>query len=341
MGKLTKPKPKPKPGSAGGSARAKSLSPTERKAAASKAATARWKTPVATHNGEVCIGELVIPCYVLPDGRRLLSRKRMVQSLGMSPGGTPKNGKPKKEGVDRLERFATGDRLRGFMGADLITKLREPVTFRTPGKGGATVYGYEATILADICDAVLRARADGVLQRQQEHIAKQCEILVRGFARIGIIALVDEATGYQYERSRDALALILETFIAKELAQWVKTFPDDFYREIKRLRGLPTSQGNPSYFGHLTNDIVYARLAPGVLDELRSKNPKNTKGHRGARHHQHLTRTVGHPKLQSHLHAIVTLMKVSDDWEQFIAMLNRTHPKYGDSLLLPFTVPAP
>jgi hypothetical protein len=54
-------------------------------------------------------------------------------------------------------------------------------------------------------------------RKQQEHIAKQAEILVRGFAGVGIIALVDEATGYQQDRARDALSRILEAFIAKEL----------------------------------------------------------------------------------------------------------------------------
>jgi len=53
-----------------------------------------------------------------------------------------------------------------------------------------------------LCETVLQARKDGKLQSQQMHIAEQCEILVRGFARVGIIALVDEATGYQDYRSR-------------------------------------------------------------------------------------------------------------------------------------------
>ena len=64
-----------------------------------------------------------------------------------------------------------------------------------------------------------------MLQKQQEHVAKQAEILVRGFARIGIIALVDEATGYQRDREKDALAKILQAWVAKEIQAWVQTFP--------------------------------------------------------------------------------------------------------------------
>ena len=72
--------------------------------------------------------------------------------------------------------------------------IENPIKFRHSG-GGGIAFGYPATILADICDVVLAARQAGELQKQQEHIAQQCEILVRGFARVGIIALVDEATG--------------------------------------------------------------------------------------------------------------------------------------------------
>ena len=46
----------------------------------------------------------------------------------------------------------------------------------------------------------------GKLLPSQRHVAEQCRILLHGFANVGIIALVDEATGYQDARARDALA---------------------------------------------------------------------------------------------------------------------------------------
>ena len=78
---------------------------------------------------------------------------------------------------------------------------------------------------------ILEARKEGALTGRQQHIAERCEIIVRGFARVGIIALIDEATGYQADRARDALAKILEAFVTKELRRWVKTFPADFYEK--------------------------------------------------------------------------------------------------------------
>src|SRR6185312_6528107 len=113
-----------------------------------------------------------------------------------------------------------------FINNDMMLLIQHPIRFRH-SSGGGVAFGYPATLLADICDAVLAARKAGVLQKQQEHIAAQAEILVRGFARVGIIALVDEATGYQRDRAADALSKILEAFIEKELQPWVKTFTTD------------------------------------------------------------------------------------------------------------------
>lgn len=212
--------------------------------------------------------------------------------------------------------------------------MAEPVKFRAP-IGGKLVYGYPATILADICDAVLAARKAGVLLKHQEHIADRCEILIRAFARVGIIALVDEATGFQRDRAKDALTRILEAFIAKELQPWLRTFPSDFYQETYRLRDMEYPNDTvqrPRYFGLLTNDIVYDRLAPGVLEELKLRNPKRESGKAaGRRRHKYfqwLTTQKGYPKLREHFGSVVAIMKLSSDWYDFRAKLDRLHPSY-------------
>ena len=111
--------------------------------------------------------------------------------------------------------------------------LDNPIRFLTPSGIG---HGYPASILVDLCTAVLSARDAGALKTSQAHIALRADILIRGLATVGIIALVDEATGYQEVREQRALATILERFIAKELQPWTKTFPYEFYSEIFRLR---------------------------------------------------------------------------------------------------------
>ena len=254
-------------------------------------------------------------------GRRVLAQVGMLDALGMTRGGSSRGG-------DRIAKFASQDRLKPFVSNALSSETFGPIEFRTPQ--GTRALGYEATILADICDAVLEARKQGTLTKRYERIAAQCEILVRGFARVGIIALVDEATGYQADRARDGLAKILEAFVAKELRKWVKTFPAEFYQELFRLRGIAYtgSVKKPQYIGHLTNDLVYSRLAPGVLKELRAQTPRNDKGQLKHKLFQRLTEDVGHPKLREHLASVTTLMKASDKWDQFMAMVDRSLPRY-------------
>lgn len=272
------------------------------------------------------IGELKISCYVLEDGRRVLAQGGMLEALNMAPGTAAKGGSG-----SRLAKFVSGKSISPYVPEELSRVVVEPIRFRAPNGGEA--YGYEATVLVEICEAVLEARANGPLHHQHEHIAKQCEILVRGFARVGIIALVDEATGYQEVRAREALEKILEKFISDELLSWAKTFPDEFYEQMARLRGLHYSEiatKRPGYIGKLTNDIVYDRLAPGVLRELKERTPKDDKGRRKYKFHQWLTAEFGHPRLREHLVAVIALMRASPNWTNFYRLLQRALPKYED-----------
>jgi hypothetical protein len=202
---------------------------------------------------------------------------------------------------------------------------------------GGRAYGYKAEILPKVCEVYLKAREGGKLLKSQEKFARACEILTRGLAHVGIIALVDEATGYQDERARDALARILEAFIAKELRPWVRTFPAEFYKEMFRLRNIPYREDvkRPQYIGVLTNDLVYSRLAPGVLDELRRLTPRDEKGRLKTHLHRRLTDDIGNPKLLQHLSAVTALMKASDTWDGFKPMVDRALPKYKRYKSLP------
>lgn len=319
----------------GGYARMQQLTADERKEQAKKAAAARWSDQVivATHGSEdhpLRIGDVEIPCYVLEDGRRVLVQRGMLTGLDMSQG-TAGRGQG-----DRLAKFIAGKAISPYISRGLSDVIMNPIRFRTPN--GGVAYGYEATVLADICDAVLEARKNTKLNYQSEHIAERCEILVRAFARVGIIALVDEATGYQRDRAKDALAKILEAFIAKEIQPYLPTFPTDFYQQIFRLRGLEFPRDTvrkPQYFGVLTNNIVYDRLAPGVRQELKRVTPRREDGRHKDKLFQRLTSNIGYPKLREHLGSVVTIMKLSTNWHDFMAKLDDLHPKYGETLPLP------
>lgn len=327
----------------GGIARAKALSEHERRSIGQKGAAARWAgdLPFAVHGSSdrpLRIGNLEIPCYVLDDDRRVITQMGMLAALGLSQGGA---GRSKGQG-DRLSRFLTGDALFPFVSSELLNLIQEPIKFRIKvhGAGMRRAFGYEASALTKICEAVLDCRASGKLHPLQTKIALRCELLARGFMEVGIIALVDEATGYQRERARDALAEILEQFIAKELQPYIRLFPTEFYENLYRLRGLELPRDTakrPQYFGHLTNDIVYARLAPGVLEELRAVVPKRESG-KGRKYSftRRLTEEIGHPKLREHLASVTTIMKLSDEYDDFSVKLDRIHPRYDQTLQLPF-----
>lgn len=317
--------------SKGGEARAASLSATERKRIASAAARARWQAPKAEYTGEIKIGELSIQCAVLPDGRRLLSQRGVGRALGRGFGGADWK---RNDGAGILPFYIGAKTLIPFISSELLALVKEPIPYRH-GQGGGVAHGIDAAALPQICDVWLKAREAGALSEPQRSVAARAEILMRGLAHLGVVALVDEATGYQDVRDRQALQAILDKYLAKELAAWAKRFPDDFYREIFRLRGWEWNRlRRPGVVAAWTKDLVYARLAPGIIEELEERNPINERGRRKARHHQWLTEDVGHPALAQHLHAVIGLMRASDTWDSFIRMINRAFPKKGTNLEL-------
>ncbi|MGH8167371.1 MAG: P63C domain-containing protein, partial [Woeseiaceae bacterium] len=125
-------------------------------------------------------------------------------------------------------------------------------------------------------------------------------------------------------------------------AKWVKTFPDEFWIKLFKLKGIPydpSSMQKPQYVGHLVNNLVYSRLAPGLKQKLQEKNPRRESGTRKDKHFQWLTEDHGVPELREHLSNVMILMDLflSDpdpDWEKFEAALDKVKPPYGKSFAL-------
>lgn len=323
--------------SKGGMVRAERLSAEERQAIARKAARARWDDGITeaiagSPDQPLRIGDVELECYVLEDDTRVLTQATFLQALGRHRKANVRRSEGNEE---PLPAILQGKAIRPFISDEIREKSR-PINFRLPT--GQRASGYNAEVLPAVCEVYLQARDAETLPANQQHVAKQAEILMRGLAHVGIIALVDEATGFQDLRARNALAKILEAFIDKELQAWVQTFPDDFYRELFRLRDVDYPQSSvrrPQYFGHLTNDIVYKRLAPGVLEELKRVTPRDDVGRRKHKYFQRLTSNVGYPKLREHLGSVVTIMKLSKDWRDFSIKLDQLHPRVGDTIPLP------
>ena len=274
------------------------------------------------------IGDIEIDCYVLEDETRVLSRGGFQSALGRHR--TSKRHQ-QSDGVN-LPVFLAASNLSPFVSNALVT-ASTPIAFQAPSRG-PVAYGYRAELLPEVCEVYEEAYRAGALLPSQLHIAERARIVRKGLGIIGIIGLIDEATGYQDIRARIALATILERFIAKELQPWTKTFPYEFYEQIYRLKGWPGPDGHKRspLIGRYTNDIVYERIAPGVLDELRLRTPKLPSGSRRNKFFQWFTPNHGHPKLKEHLAGVMALMRASPNWTAFQRSLQRAYPRANDQL---------
>jgi len=312
--------------SEGGRARARSLSPERRAEIATRAAEARWAKDVkeARYAGALIIGDKRIDCAVVEDGTRILSQGTVLEALdrAKSMGRRQSSGEAAKRAP-----FLSANNLEPFI-SDELSELLEPVHYKLPGSRFVSV-GYRAEALPLICDVYLAARVAGRLQPSQDAAAAASEILMRSLARVGIVALVDEATGYQEVRARDELQVILNAYVAESFRPWVAVFPQEFFREIYRLYGWdykPGKSKRPGYVGKIINQYVYDQLPDGVLDELQKVNPRLPSGNRSRKHHQHLTVDTGNVHLDRQILTVTTLMQVSDDLDQFKGLFDRRFP---------------
>lgn len=299
--------------------------------------------PTATHEGELKIGDRVLAVAVLKDGKRMITQKAIFKAFGRPMRGSRDQG---NEDTAKLPGLIDAKNLKAFISNEL-TELIKPITYTS--LGGNSVAGYDAMVLPLICDVYLDARnaktEDGksILTAKQEPNAVAAEMLMRSLSKVGIIALVDEATGYQnaVDRAKDELQQLLSKFLLQEYSKWVKTFPDEFFEMIFKMKGWNwfgiTKTKRPQVIGHYINDLIYERLAPQVLDELRVKNPVTETGARKTKHHQWLTPDLGHPKLKEHLSGVLALGRASSyNWATFMRMMNKSYPKFGHTLELLF-----
>ncbi len=330
-----------------GSARMAKLTPTERQEMGKRAAANRW----GTQNGETyepeAYGDLpivghIVPCaVVMIEGApvRVVSERDLVKSFGGKRGGSHWLRARENADAANLPPIISAGNLQPFISDELRNALATRYRYKVPGKSGFVANGLRGELYPMICDVFLKARDADALLDSQRDMAVSADILMRALAHTGIIALIDEATGFQSKRAVGALARILEAFIAKELQPYIPTFPPEYYEHLFRLRGLDyktDSVQRPQYFGYLTNDIVYRRLAPGVLSELRKVTERSAAGRPTQKYFQRLTANLGYPKLREHLGAAVAVMKLSNSYADFIDKMDRIAPRYGQNWLLPF-----
>lgn len=298
------------------------------------------KELLATHEGVLRIGEKLLPVAVLNDGRRIITQNALFEAFGRPIRGSRAKG---DQDSPKLPGLIDANNLKPFISSELYSMIN-PLNYTD--KNGRESTGYDANVLPLICDVYLDARdhkRDGgksALTAKQLPNVIAAEMLVRSLSRVGIIALVDEVTGHEKDKEKDALQRFLDTFILNEMAGWVKTFDDEFFEMIFKMKGWTWKQAStkkPQVVGHYINDLVYARIGPNVLKELAVKNPKNEKGNRKGKNTQWINQDYGHPKLKEHIASLIALGKASGyNWSVFHKLADRAFPKFGENLKIDY-----
>jgi hypothetical protein len=322
------PPPKDSPQRRGGLARREALSANERRRMARQAAIARWKRiagdiPDASHHGELEIGNRKLEVYVLEDGRRLFHKKVMGHALGL-----------KSKGGNAFMKTISGQALRSEISEELAEKIRNPIIFK--GLKGDPAHGYEASVLIEVCEAILKARDAGSLNTRQRFLAVQSEIILRAAAKIGIISLIDEATGYSDNKRKDEYRKLFQEFLREEYAKWEQDeYPDKFFDMIYKLYGLkrknPDSTKHPQFFGKFIRKYIYYPLANSrgaILEELDKRNPTvYFNGGRRYKMYQFLSMEVGLPALRAHLWQTIGIGSIMPDALQFERAFYKAFPE--------------
>lgn len=298
----------------GGKARAALLTSAERSQIARGAAAARWagrapgeeevaaptkerdELAFSMFRGTLKMGEVELECHVLNNGRRVLTQREIVKAIS---GGRESGGLN-----DYLDRNP-------LIPKDSVGAAIE--RFRIPGNPTVAI-GQDATVLIEICEKYLEARDQNLLKPNQLKLAAQAEIVIRACAKVGIIALIDEATGFQQVRARNALQLKLQAFIADEMQEWAKMFPDEFWLELARLEGVRYSPRlRPLRWGKYVMMFVYDAIDGDVGRELRKKNPNP----RFLSNHHQWLKKFGREKVHDQIQRVVTIMKLCESMEEF------------------------
>lgn len=271
-----------------------------------------------------------IECYVTNDERRFLSLRGTARTLGL-----------KGAGSTAVSRNLKSKWMQPYLSEKLKQWLSDVGTGNIEKIGGknSNITPLEGDLFVDICKAYVNAQRDGLFTdaknnvspqwEKQDLIANKLYIIMSAFAKIGIVALIDEITGYQEDRDRNALNILLAKYLSEEKLQWAKIFPDEFYKQIYRLKNwtYPTGTKRTPLVGKLTNQIVYEKLPTGVLYKLKEKNPIKAKTKRRQwKHHQFLSEDLGQPDLRDHLLQVVAIMKASANWGIFKRLFARAFP---------------
>lgn len=257
-------------------------------------------SPFAKHFGELTLGKQHnVDCYVLDNGDRVISFRGTLKAIADREGGN-------------LAEYIGVSGLKSYINKDLV--LAETVDFFIPGSP-TLGRGIKAETFLDICNAYVSAFSEGDLTtKRQQEIAIRCSILLSSCAKVGLIALIDEATGYQFERQENALQLKMKAFIADEMRGWEKTFPDDLWEQFGRLtQWKGPLHSRPKWWGKLVMELIYNALDSDVAAYLKENKPPPV---HGRNYHLWLSQHYGLKKLITHIYEIIGMAKTCNSMRE-------------------------
>lgn len=339
----------------GGRARAAALTTEQRKRSARLAAEARWQKarerelevesaegdeegvplestmPIARHRGVLNIVGLEVPCYVLDNGDKIIGRTAATELLtGIKGGGA-------------LEKYLAVKALEPFIDSARVVERMVPFRLLEVEGLERAVKGLPADLLIEICQGFVSALQATMnpasnfprLTDRQRQMAMQASIFLSACAKTGLEALIDEATGYQYERAEDALQVKLKAFIADELRAWEKTFPDELWQEFGRLTGWSGNlHSRPKWWGKLVIEMIYDTLDSDVAKYLRDNRPPP-----GVHWHRQLSDNVGVRALVSRCYEVIGMAKTCSNMRE---LRDRVAEHYGNRIVqLTLSLPKP
>ncbi len=319
---------------------AESMTPAERKQRAANAANARWAKrrgrlvsvperalPTALYKGVLDLIGFEIPCYVLDNGQRVIGRTAYTEALtGIKGGGD-------------LEKYLGVSSLKPFINMEMV--LEGMVAFSLPEVEGLDrdVKGLPADLAIEIWRGFVSAIEASLISDETKLTARQTQMamkasaLLGACAKVGLDALIDEATGAQYDRASDALRVKLRAYLEDEMRKWEKTFPDELWIEFARLtkwKGTVTQR--PKYWGKLVMELVYEYLDKDVARWLKENAP--TPRH-GQNYHQWLSGQYGLKKLVEHLWVLVGVARTCDNMLELRRKMAEMNGKMMVQMILP------
>jgi hypothetical protein len=293
-----------------GAARMRKLSKAERAALASKAAKVRWgkwvpredtdentALPVAKWSGTLSVGDWETAVYVFDDRRRVLGGSGAATILT----GAPRGG--------NLEGDVHVRALEGYMPPTLQNRMIDFVILDVPAQ---TEKGVTAEAFLEICGAYVHAWRNGVIVNDADvAIAKRSAVFLAACSKVGLFALIDEATGFESRRAKDELQLTLRALLLEEMQKWERTFPRELWEQFARLTNWKGSlHQHPKYWGRLTMELIYDYLDLELVEWLRENAPASK---HAQSYEQWLSSQYGLKKLIEHTWKVIGVASTCED----------------------------